>query len=283
MPRPIWITGAGGLIGNYLVQTAPGFLSDTTVVGLTRAHLNLVDFSEVRREFHHQKPQALIHCAALSQDADCRANPALAHRLNVGATALLAELAAEIPFVFFSTDLVFDGRQGNYDESASVNPLGLYGETKAVAEEIVLANPSHTVVRTSLNGGISPTGDRAFNERMRQAWQEGRLVTLFTDEFRCPIPAGVTAAAVWEMIGCNRPGLYHLAGRERLSRYQIGQLVAARWPKLNPKLKPDSLTRYAGVARPPDTSLNCAKVQGLLSFPLPGLGEWLTAHPQEVF
>jgi nucleoside-diphosphate-sugar epimerase len=61
--------------------------------------------------------------------------------LNVEVTKLLAELAAEIQFVFFSTDLVFDGRKGNYVEADAVNPLHVYGETKAAAEEIVLKNP----------------------------------------------------------------------------------------------------------------------------------------------
>ncbi len=168
MPKPIWITGAGGLIGNYLVQTAPAFSPDTVVVGLTRSRLDLADFSAVRDAFRRQQPRIVIHCAALSQPADCQANPALARRLNTDATALLAELAADIPFVFFSTDLVFDGRVGHYDESAPVNPLDLYAETKVAAERIVLANPRHTVVRTSLNGGTSPTGDRGFNERMRR-------------------------------------------------------------------------------------------------------------------
>ena len=75
---------------------------------------------------------------------------------------MLAELAAEIPFFFLSTDLVFDGQTGNYDESAPVNPLSIYAETKAAAERIVLANPRHTVLRLSLNGGTSPSGRPRF-------------------------------------------------------------------------------------------------------------------------
>jgi dTDP-4-dehydrorhamnose reductase len=279
----IWITGAGGLIGSYLVINAPKFPPDTPVTGLTRAQLDLTDFSAVRREFRHQQPRIVIHCVALSQTPDCQANPALARRLNVEVTALLAELAAEIPFVFPSTDLVFDGRTGNYDESAVVNPLSVYADTKAAAERIVLANPRHTVIRTSLNGGTSPTGDRGFNEKMRRAWQAGQTLNLFTDEFRCPIAAEVTARAIWELLALNKPGLYHVAGSERLSRWQMGQLLASRWPQLNPKIESGSLSQYVGAPRTPDTSLNCAKAQALLSFPLPGLTQWLAAHPQEPF
>jgi len=278
-----WITGAGGLIGNYLFQTSARWAPDWNISGLARAQLDLTDFNAVSRMFREQRPQLVIHCAALSRSPACQENPALARKLNVEVTACLAELAADVPFILCSSDLVFDGRTGNYDESAQPNPLSVYAETKLAAERIVLANPRHTVVRISLNGGASPTGDRGFNEEMRRAWQAGRTLRLFTDELRCPLPAGATARAIWELAAQNRPGLYHLAGRDRLSRWQIGQLIAARWPQLNPRIEPCSRADYTVPARPADTSFNCAKIQRLLSFPLPGLGEWLKENPNEPF
>ncbi len=281
MNGPVWITGAGGLIGNYLVRTAAECSPETQVLGLTRAQVDLADFSAVQTLFSRQQPNAVIHCAALSRSADCQANPALARTLNVEVTQRLASLAADIPFLFLSTDLVFDGRSGNYDESAPVNPLSLYAETKVAAEQLVLANPRHAVVRTSLNGGTSPAGNRGFNEEIRLAWQAGRTLRLFTDEFRSPIPAQVTARALWQILG--QPGLYHLGGSERLSRWQIGQLLAARWPQLHPKFEPVSLQEYPGAPRSPDTSLNSAKLQRRLSFRLPGLSEWLKDNPHEIF
>jgi dTDP-4-dehydrorhamnose reductase len=279
----VWITGAGGLIGSYLVRSAPRFAPDASVVALTRQCLDLTDASAVRATFRRQEPQLIIHCAALSRSPECQANPALARKLNVEVTALLAELAANTPLFFLSSDLVFDGRAGNYDETAPVNPLSVYAETKVAAEQVILGNPKHTVVRTSLNGGASPKGDRGFNEQMRRAWQAGQTLKLFTDEFRSPIAAEATARALWELAARNQPGLYHVAGSERLSRWQIGQLLAARWPQLQPRIEPGSLKEYSGAPRAPDTSLDCAKAQNILSFPLPGLTEWLAARPDEVF
>jgi dTDP-4-dehydrorhamnose reductase len=273
-PDGVWITGAGGLIGNYLVQTAAKFAPLRRVRGLTRAELDLEDFAAVREAFRKESPGLVIHCAALANTPACERNPALAHKLNVDVTAVLAELAADIPFVFFSTDLVFDGCAGNYEESAAVSPLSVYGKTKAEAERVVLANPKHTVVRTSLNFGQSATGDRAFNEQMRRAVERGETLQLFTDEFRCPIPAVETARAVWELVAQNKPGLYHVVGSERLSRWEIGQVLAKHWG-VNAKVEPGSLRDFRGLPRSPDTSLNCAKVQRLLSFQLPRFSEWL--------
>lgn len=279
----VWITGAGGLIGNYLVRTATQFSPDWRVRPLVRSELDLADFPKVAALFHQERPGAILHCAALSKSPDCQTNPALAQKLNVDVTRHLCELARDIPFVFFSSDLVFDGRAGNYTETSLVNPLGVYAQTKVAAESFVLSNPRHTIIRTSLNGGISPSGDRGFNEQLRNAWRSGAMARLFTDEFRCPIHAEVTARAVWELLAKNQTGIYHVAGSQRLSRWDIGQLLAPRWPELTPKLVASSFREYQGAPRAPDTSMNCAKAQKLLSFQLPGLSDWLATHPNDPF
>jgi dTDP-4-dehydrorhamnose reductase len=158
--------------------------------------------------------------------------------------------------------------------------LHLYGGTKLAAEEIILKNPRHLVVRTSLNGGVSPSGGRAFNEQLRRALSAaGQGMTLFMDEFRCPLPAVETARAVWELAQKNCAGIYHVAGAEKLSRYQIGGLLVKGWPEVTTKIEAGSARDFPGPARALDTSLDIAKAQKVLSRPLPGLGEWLAANP----
>ena len=277
-----WITGAGGLIGNYLVQTAPKFATQWRLRALTRDRLDLLDFAAVRREFENDKPQLVIHCAAVSTVAGVEADPGFARQLNIEATKLLAELAAEIQFVFFSTDLIFDGRKGDYVETDAPNPLHLYGETKAAAEEIVLKNPRHLVVRTSLNGGVSPTGDRGFNERLKREWHSGRMMKLFTTNF-------VHRFRRWKRRG--RFGIWRekLRGdfsrrrRGKISRWQIGQLLVET-------LAGNERENRAGVSqgffRPGARAGHFAghfQGQKVLSAPLPGLGEWLAANPGEPF
>ncbi len=275
----VWITGAGGLIGSHLAGSAREFAPGWGVRALSRQQLELTDFEAVTRAFTGQRPSMIIHCAALSRGAACEADPKLAELVNVSVTRHLCDLAGAVPLFFLSTDLVFDGRKGNYAESDTTNPLSVYAETKARAEEVVLRNPRHTVIRTSLNAGVSPAGNKSFTEAMRQAWERGETLRLFADEFRSPIPAGVTARAVWELVLRNQPGLYHLGGSERLSRWDIGQLLGTRWPELNARMEPSSIKDFPGPPRPADTSLNCAKLQGLLSFALPGFGEWLRDNP----
>ena len=146
-----------------------------------------------------------------------------------------------------------------------------------------MKNPRHLVVRTSLNGGISRAGNRGFNEQLRLALQSGKPMKLFTDEFRSPIPAVETARAVWELAGKNCAGIFHVAGAERLSRWQIGQLLLPRWPEIKTRIEPGSAKDFPGPSRAPDTSLDVSKAQAILSAPLPGLGGWLAANPDEPF
>jgi dTDP-4-dehydrorhamnose reductase len=270
--RTCWVTGAGGLIGSHV---APAASTSWRAIALTRVDLDFGLFDEVRARFHQDRPNAIIHCAAMSRVAECEQNPDLAHRINVEATELLAQLAASIPFIYVSTDLVFDGAKGNYTEANSPNPLTVYARTKLEGEVAVLKNPRHTVIRTSLNGGASPYGDRSFTEQLITAWRADRVPKLFVDEFRSPIMASETSRAIWEMLDGGYTGLFHIAGAERLSRYQIGELLAPYVPRLNPQIEPASLRDYPGPPRAPDTSLVSDKAAALLSFPLPRFSDWL--------
>ena len=276
-PRAI-ITGAAGLIGHYLLATAPRWAPQWEVRGITRQDVDLTDAGAVRRLWRDLHPHVVVHCAAQSRTGPCQQDPTLAQRINVTATALLAELAKEIPLLFLSSDQVFDGAKGWYVETDPVNPLNVYGETKAEAERLVLQNPRHSVIRLALNAGTSPTGDRSFVEDMRNSVIGETLLTLFTDEFRCPLPAGMTARALWELIDQGRPGLYHLGGAERLSRWEIGQALTSWYPELAGQIQSGPVGIHTGAPRPPDLSMRCGKLQGLLPFPLSGLRAWLAGR-----
>ncbi len=276
-PR-VLVTGAAGLIGQYVMRSALRWAPGWDVRGLTRAALDLTDLAAVERAWSFLQPSAVVHCAALSRTKDCEQDPHLARRVNVEATAHLARLCHEIPFVFLSSGEVFDGRRGWYQEDDRPTPMNVYGKTKVEAEQYVLQNPRHTVVRIVLTAGTSQHGDRSFVEDMCRTAQAGKNVTLYADEFRCPLPAGVIARAVWELIQRDCQGLYHLGGSERLTRWEIGEAVLPWYPELNGRLVKGSSRDHRGAPRPADLSLNCERIQRLLSFPIPGFRGWLAGR-----
>lgn len=271
------MTGANGLIGNELVRSAEQYASKLQARGLSRQEVDLFDKTAVTELYRKERPQLLIHCAAVAQFPLCEANPELAQRTNVSVTKHLVQIARDIPFVFFSTDLVFDGTKGNYAEEDAPNPLSVYGRTKSEAEDVVRNHPAHLIVRLSLTGGHSKNGNRGFNEEMKNAWRDGRTLNLFVDEYRCPSTADVVGRAVWDLIEKHARGTFHLCGPERLSRFEIGQLLARKHPELAPRINATSRSTYQGPPRPPDTSMNCAKARALLSFEIPRFSNWLAA------
>lgn len=278
-PRAI-ITGAAGLIGQYLVKTAPRWAPGWDVQGLSRAELELTDRPNLDARIYALKPDLLIHCAALSRTKDCEQNPEQARRINVEVTAHLAHLSQDIPFIFLSSGEVFEGKTSWYNETDKPNPINVYGETKLEAERAVLQNSRHTAVRIVLTAGTSANGDRSFVEDMCRTAQAGKDMTLYADEFRCPLPAGVIARAIWELVDRKQPGLYHLGGSERLSRWEIGESLLPWYPELKGRLVSGSARSHVGSTRPADLSLCCDKIQRVLSFRIPGFREWLAGRPR---
>jgi dTDP-4-dehydrorhamnose reductase len=138
-------------------------------------------------------------------------------------------------------------------------------------------------VRCSLVAGASPKGNHSFNEDLRAAWMSGKTTKLFVDEYRTPIAAPIAARAIWEIVTRKHAGLFHLAGAEKFSRVQLGEMVASRHPEVAALIQSCSLREYQGPLRPVDASLNCTKLQNLLSFKLAGLNEWLEQHPDAGF
>lgn len=280
MKPVVLVTGAAGLIGQYLVRTAARWAPHWDVSGLSRADLDLTDAAKVEAAWCSVKPSAVIHCAALSRTKDCEQDPGNARRINVEATAHLATLSRDIPFFFLSSGEVFDGTKGWYAETDEAIPINVYGKTKLEAEHVILKNPRHTVLRIVLTAGTSQSGDRSFVEEMCRMARAGAAVTLYADEFRCPLPAGAIARAIWELIDQRPPGLYHLGGSERLSRWEIGQALLPWYPELEGRLVKGSARNHSGGPRPPDLSLRCDKIQKLLSFPLPGFRRWLAERAE---
>jgi dTDP-4-dehydrorhamnose reductase len=230
------ITGASGLLGHALVEAAePAW----RVVGTWHRHkphhpigrwirMDLADGSVLPELIEAVRPAAVIHAAAIAQPGRCRQDPDETEVVNVNVPGDLAEICAvrAIPLVFTSTDLVFDGKNPPYNETASPRPLNVYGEQKARAEALVLARwPGALVCRLPLMIGVSPYGEDNFTFQMLTAIAGNRPVTLFEDEFRTPVDIWSAARGILQFIG-RRSGLLHLGGRTRVSRLEIGLWAA---------------------------------------------------------
>lgn len=283
MKDKICITGAGGLIGGYLTRLLSQQFGTDAILPITRNWVDLTSYTEVRHFFKTYKPQHIFHLAALTNNPECEKSPELTQTINVDLCQWISELNPKSWICHFSTDLVFNGLQGNYKETDSLSPLGIYAESKAKSEAVFSNRENVLIVRTSLNGGDSATGDRGFNEKLRISWQHGNSTPLFQDEFRNPIHALQTARILKKIFPSHPTGTYHIAGGTKMSRLEIGQLVAARWPGLTPEIIPSSIREYLGPPRAPDCSLDCSTIQKDFDINILGLPEFLMENPDLEF
>jgi dTDP-4-dehydrorhamnose reductase len=217
------------------------------------ARLDVTSTSQVHRFLEAERPQAVFYC---SYDKASRA-------ITVDGAREAARAAAALGarFVFVSTDLVYDGRSGGYAETQPAIPILPYGQLKLEAESAVRnACEDAVLLRPSLLVGESGI-------MQRPAYECGQLVRgqpadLYADEFRSPAHVDDVARAAWELCSLEVTGVFHVGGPERLSRFQLGQ-VLCRLFRFNP-----ALLRQA--ARPPDrpadTSLNSTRVTTLLGW-----------------
>src|SRR5437868_2139484 len=125
MPAVAWITGAGGLIGSHLVRAAP---PGWQVRALTRQHVDLTNALELTRLFVNDEPDLINHSAAISKNPVCDSVALQAWHVNFEVTQRLCALARQKPLIFLSTDLLFDGKKGNYTEYDRTHPLSVYAE-----------------------------------------------------------------------------------------------------------------------------------------------------------
>lgn len=279
--RPnLMVTGASGTLGHWICRLAMNtwcvhaihWQHPIRIAGVTAVKADLTHTAALKKLFSVIQPHAVIHAAAIAQAGLCEADPQATDVINVGVPRFLSTLCADqgVPFVFTSTDLVFDGLSAPYDEQCPVSPVTIYGRQKARAEAAVLdAYPKALVCRMPLMFGLGPRIGGNFSVHMLSAIQKGRSIKLFTDEFRTPVDFQSAAQGLLRLVGRSQ-GLLHLGGRHRVSRFELGLAMARQMditPSMLEAVSIDALS--LGVARSPDCALNSQKAYALGYDPTP--------------
>ena len=278
--KKLFLTGASGFLGWNICREAyksweiygTVFTHPVKIKGVKIIQLDLTRFKELKRVFKEIRPDAVIHTAALSSPDYCQQNKAGTRKINVDIPVNIAGLCADsrIPFVFTSSDLVFDGMHAPYREEDPVCPVNVYGEQKVRAEEGVMKRyPDAAVCRMPLMFGDPGPAASSFFQAMLAAFREGREMKLFEDEYRTPV-SGKTAAQGIFIAMEKLKGLIHLGGIERISRYNFGLLMMGVLGTRDAKLircRQKDITTAA--PRPPDISLESSKAYSAGFKPLP--------------
>jgi dTDP-4-dehydrorhamnose reductase len=171
----------------------------------------------------------VIYCIAGMTAVDaCEDVPELAHAINCRGPEMLAHVATKrgIPFVYFSTEYVFDGVDGPYHEDDAVNPLSVYGKSKWQGELAVRAACSHALVlRTTVVYG-QDFGQKNYVYSLMRLLAAGKPMRVPQDQISTPTYNRDLAVATVALAERGASGVYHVCGPERMDRLEFAQRVA---------------------------------------------------------
>ncbi|MBC9914332.1 SDR family oxidoreductase [Chitinophaga varians] len=279
----VLITGSNGLLGQHLI---PVFVQNKTydVIATGRGAnrspqrdhyiyeaVNLRDAGSVQQLVQKHQPDLIIHSGAMSQVDDCEKNKDACWDTNVGATRYLVNAAEKVnaAFIFLSTDFVFDGLSGPYDEDAPVNPINYYGTSKAAAERLVRNSKlSWAIVRTVLVYGVSNDPHRSnMITWVKNNLQQGKKIKVVDDQWRTPTLCQDLATGCLLLAEKKATGMFNISGKEVLTPYDMA-LKTAEYFQLDTSLieKISSKSLAQPAARPAKTGLIIDKAVNELGY-----------------
>jgi dTDP-4-dehydrorhamnose reductase len=235
----ILLFGKNGQLGSELCRS---LLSLGPILAVDKDDLDLADSDSLKKFIIDSAPDVIINASAYTAVDRAESEPGLAYAINAIAPGMMARAAGDLDAVFihFSTDYVFDGMKGSpYTEDDEPNPLNVYGRSKLEGEQLVMkAGGTALVFRTSWV--YSLTGDSFLTKTLAWARQHETL-RIVEDQVGSPtwarFLAGVTSALLARAdhapfrYFASRKGIYHLAGKGAVSRFEFTRQVLALDPR----------------------------------------------------
>jgi dTDP-4-dehydrorhamnose reductase len=246
MKLKVLITGANGLLGQHLTK----LLIDKNyqVVATSRGESRLPFQPSDNYTYHsmdianafdtyavmsREKPDVVVHAAAMTQVDDCELQPEQCERINVQGTAQILTDAETFSshFIYISTDFVFDGERGNYKEEDDTLPISLYGFSKLQAESMVQTSDiPFAIVRTCLVYGNLLKGTRSnIVSWVKDSLEQGKTIQVVSDHVRTPTYVEDLAKGIALIIVKKATGIYHISGKDWLTPYDIALKTAAKY------------------------------------------------------
>ena len=247
----VTVFGSSGLLGQALVRQ----LENEQITALSSKDADLRDRSQVRNAIRASRPDWIILAAAYTDVDGCESNRELAFAVNCDGPVHVAVAAREAGsrVLFLSTDYVFDGSKGSpYEATDARNPINVYGESKARAEERLLETwPELCIVRTSWLFGPGGTCFPATILRLASSRPE---IAAVNDQRGCPTFTGDLASALVQLCQKSARGIVQVTNSGNCTRYDFAKEIV-RMAGLTTVVKPASSSEFPRPAPRPAYSV----------------------------
>lgn len=281
--QTVLITGANGFLGQKLIERLVdiphyriiatsksenrNFIRD----GYTYIPCDFTDIDALQILLNEVRPDNIIHTAALSSVETCENNPAHCQKVNVETVYQLGKYCAQHNkhLIHLSTDFVFDGKEGHYDEMDATNPCNAYGQSKLASEQQLFSTACRAaVLRTILVYGINGDPKRSNLVLWAKAQLEGnKRINVVSDQSRMPTFVDDLATACLLAMEKEATGIFHISGNEMMSILDAVYQVADFW-HLNKSLITPIKAKDIGqdTNRPKKTGFILKKAKTVLNF-----------------
>jgi dTDP-4-dehydrorhamnose reductase len=243
--KSILVTGSNGLLGQKiterllktnqfnLIATSKGANRFPIKQGYTYAEMDILDPENVKSIVEKFQPDAIIHTAAMTNVDTCESEKELARQLNVESVKTLVSLCEQhnIQLIHLSTDFIFDGANGPYDEIAAPNPLSYYGITKLEAEDVIKSSTCRwAILRTIIVYGIVSDMSRSnIVLWAKGALEKGSPINVVNDQWRMPTLAEDLADCCLLAVEKDARGVFNASGKDMMSISELVERVADFW------------------------------------------------------
>jgi dTDP-4-dehydrorhamnose reductase len=260
----VLITGGKGMLGRTLQRRLVGY--ELAVADLPE--VDIADGRAVERAVAGFRPDAVIHCAAMTQVDACETDSDKAFRVNTLGSAYVACAAARCGarVIALSTDYVFDGTLDRpYHEFDAPAPCTVYGASKLAGEEAVRRHcPDHTILRVAwLYGGDGPS---FLHTMLRLGRQDGAPLRVVDDQRGNPTSTDAVSGLIVRLLENPIPGIVHGSCEGEATWYEFARAIFA-CAGLKRELEPCTTDEFPRPARRPANSRLEKRVLRLAGFP----------------
>ena len=237
-----------------------------------RKQLDIGDFDKVRNYVFDNNIDLVINCAAYNLVDKAEEEKGTAYLINAYAVENLAKICKEknIEFITYSTDFVFDGtKTGEYIEEDEINPLSVYGRSKALGERLALdENDATFVFRVSWVFGED---GKNFIEQVKNWAKTNKSLKIATDQISSPTSTVDIVDITWKMINLKNKkyGVYHISGSAETSRYEQGRYILKKLGYKGEVLEGKCLDFTSYDIRPKYSKLSSKKIEDILNIKIP--------------
>lgn len=292
----ILITGSNGMLGQRAVQfysskenvelLATSVEDKSVIDSVEYVASDIKDRESIKKIIYDYCPDFIIHTAAFTNVDLSEKLREDAWKINVKGVEYIGESARAIDahIIHISTDYIFDGKKGPYDENAPPNPVGYYGRTKLASENALrISGTFFTILRTNVLYGIAPNSRPDFVRWVVSSLHKKQEIRIVKDQIGNPTFIDDLVQAINKIIEFRKTGVYNIGGKEFLSRYEFTLRIADYFGLDNRLIIPITTEELKQPARRPlKSGLLILKAETELGYKPHTITEALSAMKKEL-